>query len=75
MTKIKFLVADCGHIIRADNLGGKCSKCGKLCCKDCLIRIDSEMLCPKCLKENLKSKKSIHFRFPFFKLLSAESGF
>jgi len=23
MATIKFLVADCGHIIRADNLGGK----------------------------------------------------
>ena len=54
MAEIKFLVADCGHIIRADNLGGRCSRCGKLCCKDCLTTIDDEMLCPTCLKEVLK---------------------
>ena len=54
MTKIKFLVADCGHIIRADNLGGKCSRCGRLCCKDCLTIINDCMLCPTCLKEVLK---------------------
>jgi len=54
MEKLRFIVAGCGHIITADNLGGKCSRCGKLCCKDCLTRIDDEMLCPTCLKEKLR---------------------
>jgi len=54
MAKIKFLVADCGHIIRAGNLGGKYSKCSRLCCKDRLTIIDDEMLRSTCLKRSLK---------------------
>jgi len=55
MPEIHFLTADCGHIITAENLGGKCSKCGKLCCKNCLLRLNDELLCPNCFKEKLKT--------------------
>jgi len=43
-------------LIRADNPGGRCSRCGKLCCKDCLTIIDDEMFCPTCLRKLLKTE-------------------
>ena len=54
MNELRFMVAGCGHIIRADDLGGKCSRCGKLCCGKCLTIINDEMLCPSCLKDKLR---------------------
>jgi len=54
MPEIHFLTADCGHIITAENLGGKCSKCGKLCCKNCLLKLDGKLFCLACFKEKLR---------------------
>ena len=54
MDELEFKVAGCGHIITPYNLGGNCSRCDKLCCRDCLTIIDDEMLCPSCLKDRIK---------------------
>jgi len=56
MSEIRFIVAGCGHIITAENIGGNCSRCGKLCCKSCLVIINDERLCPTCLKKFLKGE-------------------
>lgn len=56
MEDLKFLVAGCGHILSANNLGGTCSRCGKLCCKRCLTVIVDQPLCPTCLKDKLRDE-------------------
>ena len=50
----RFISADCGHAITLQNLGGKCMKCGKLCCNQCLTLLNNEMLCPGCFVARLK---------------------
>jgi hypothetical protein len=52
--EFRFIRAECGHAITLDNFGGKCSGCGKLCCKDCLILIDDKMVCPTCFIVKMK---------------------
>jgi formylmethanofuran dehydrogenase subunit E len=52
--EFRFIKADCGHAITMQNIAGKCMKCGSLCCKECLMLLDSEMLCPRCFIERLK---------------------
>ena len=56
MIDLDFITADCGHILTAYNLGGKCSRCGKFCCRKCLTTVMDEMLCPTCLKKMLREK-------------------
>ncbi|MGQ9469719.1 MAG: hypothetical protein ACUVTD_07890 [Nitrososphaerales archaeon] len=56
--ELKFIVAGCGHVVTPFNLGGKCGVCGKLCCKECLVMINDEMLCPTCFKRRLKGNKN-----------------
>ena len=52
--EFRFISADCGHAITLQNIGGKCERCGKLCCRDCLTLLNDEMLCPTCFVEKLK---------------------
>lgn len=56
--ELKFIVAGCGHVVTSFNLGGNCSSCGKLCCKDCLTTINDVRLCQTCFKKRLRGDKN-----------------
>jgi len=56
--ELKFIVARYGHVVTLFNSGGNCSVCGKLYCKECLVMINDEMLCPTYFKKSLKENKN-----------------